>query len=120
MPAKQIILNVVNNTNYPLVGSLLGGLQDPNRFNINSFNEYLWDVTGVNFSNTSIFTIQYKVTGAASFSVATGLTYGSFYRFMASLNDLNLGLFNPVAGLYQAGPIVTYNDAYVFGDIDIN
>jgi len=36
MPAKKIILDIQNNTPYPAYFSILGGLQDPNQYNINS------------------------------------------------------------------------------------
>jgi len=53
MPAKKMILNIENHTPYPAYISLLGGLQDPNQYNINAQTEYLYDIGNYNKLKTT-------------------------------------------------------------------
>lgn len=126
MPAKTIILNIKNNTDFTSRISILGGLVDVNRFNVNAFTQYLWDINlpqGLNppasFEQSSSFTLQYKLAGALAFETISGNTYGSFIGFVRGLNLLFLGIFNVAMPNTTFTAIVTFNDVYEFGDIVI-
>lgn len=120
MPAKKIILNIQNNTPLPALISILGGLQDPNQYNVNSQTEYLYDIGNFNWDNSSTFTIQFKRVGAANFSVAQGNTGGNPQSFLLSLNLLSLGLFNYFKVDANISLVYTFNDYYEFGLLNIN
>lgn len=120
MPAKKIILNVVNHTPYPAYFSILGGLQDPNQYNINCQTEYLYDIGNYNWPASSTFTLQFKRAGAVSFQTISGLTYGSASSFLYQLNNLNLGLFNTLRVDANIFLLYTFNDYYEFGTLTIN
>lgn len=119
MAANKIILDIQNNTSYNLTFSVLSGDQDTNKSSVNSYTEYLYDILLTNWSTTSTFTIQYKPIGAATFQLAIGMTYSSFSGFIRAINELNLGIWNPVNLSPSSGNVVTYNDDYVFGDLTI-
>jgi len=127
MPARKIILNLKNNTSFTNRVSVLGGLSDENRNNVNASTQYLYDIAlpqggnpPASFEASTSFTLQYRNVGSAIFLTATGLTYGSFERFVESLNDLNLGIFNVAFPNTNSNAIVTYNDVLEFGDLVIN
>lgn len=115
---QKIVLFIENTLNVPQWVSLLGGGSDAAKYNINASTEYLYDITALNFSSTSTYTLEFKKVGAASFQTISGLTYGSFSNFYADLNDQNLGVFTPIfpTGL-PAQTIYTVNDFYEFGDL---
>jgi hypothetical protein len=110
MPAKKMILNIENHTPYPAYISLLGGLQDPNQYNINAQTEYLYDIGNYNWATSSIWTLQFKRVGASTFSVQQGPTNGSSQAFL--INTLRVS--STIFLLY------TFNDYYEFGTLTIN
>jgi hypothetical protein len=120
MPAKKIILNIENHTPYPALISILGGLQDPNQYNVNSATEYLYDVGNFNWDNSSTWTLQFKRVGAASFSIKQGSTGGNPQQFLIALNLSSLGLFNYLKVDANISLIYTFNDYYEFGLLNIN
>lgn len=120
MPAKKIILNIENHTPYPAYISLLGGLQDPNQYNINAQTEYLYDIGNYNWATSSIWTLQFKRVGASTFSVQEGPTNGSSQSFLINLNLSSLGLFNTLRVSSTIFLLYTFNDYYEFGTLTIN
>jgi hypothetical protein len=126
MPARTIILNIKNNTAYTNRISILGGLSDTNRNNVNAVTEYLFDVglpQGANppasWAASTGFTLQYRNVGSAVWLIASGQTYGSYQRFIVELNNLALGIFNVAYPNTALEAIVTYNDVTEFGDLVI-
>jgi len=126
MPARTIILNIKNNTVYTNRISILGGLSDTNRNNVNAVTEYLFDVglpQGANppasWAASTGFTLQYRNVGSAVWLIASGQTYGSYERFVVELNNLALGIFNVAYPNTALEAIVTYNDVTEFGDLVI-
>jgi hypothetical protein len=126
MPAKTIILNIKNNTAYTNRISILGGLSDTNRNNVNAVTEYLFDIAlpqGVNppanWAASTGFTLQYRNVGSSIWLIASGQTYGDFRKFVIELNNLNLGIFNVAYANSTLEAIVTYNDVLEFGDLVI-
>jgi hypothetical protein len=120
MPAKKIILDIQNNTPYPALFSILGGLQDPNQYNVNSKTEYLYDIGNFNFATSSTFTLEFKRVGAATFSTKQGPTNGSAQSFLISLNLSSLGLFNTFRLNASIFLLYTFNDYYEFGQLTLN
>ena len=120
MPAKKIILNIENNTPFPAYFSILGGLQDPNQYNINAQTEYLYDIGNFNFATTSTFTLEFKIVGAAMFSILDGPTNGSAQAFLMNLNLSQLGLFNTFRVNSNIFILYTFNDYYEFGTLTFN
>ncbi len=120
MPAKKIILNIENHTPYPAYISLLGGLQDPNQYNVNAQTEYLYDLGTFNFATTSTFLLEFKRVGAATFSIKQGPTNGSAQAFLMNLNLSSLGLFNTLRVSSLIFILYTFNDYYEFGTLTIN
>jgi hypothetical protein len=120
MPAKKIILNIENHTPYPAYFSILGGLQDPNQYVVNSKTEYLYDIGNYNWANSSTFTIQFKRVGAPTFSIKQGPTQGSSVAFLIQLNLLSLGLFNTLRVSSSIFLLYTFSDYYEFGTLTIN
>ena len=126
MPARTIILNIKNNTVYTNRISILGGLSDTNRNNVNAVTEYLFDVAlpqganpPANWAASTGFTLQYRNVGSAVWLIASGQTYGSYQRFIVELNNLALGIFNVAYPNTALEAIVTYNDVTEFGDLVI-
>jgi len=126
MPARTIILNIKNNTVYTNRISILGGLSDTNRNNVNAVTEYLFDVAlpqganpPANWAASTGFTLQYRNVGSAVWLIASGQTYGSYERFVVELNNLALGIFNVAYPNTALEAIVTYNDVTEFGDLVI-
>lgn len=115
MPAKQIILNVTNTTSLRASFSILGGDQDPNRHNINAYTQYLYDLVIPNWANISSFALEYKVTGTATFSIASGITNNTLQGFLYTLNNLNIGLFNIQQLSANNYLLYTFNDYATFG-----
>ena len=81
MPARKIILNLKNNTSFTNRVSVLGGLSDENRNNVNASTQYLYDIAlpqggnpPASFEASTSFTLQYRNVGSAIFLTATGLT----------------------------------------------
>jgi len=117
MPTKKIILDITNTQSYPVTISLLGGNQDPMRLSVNSSTLYTWDLTSINFSANATFTLEFKRTGAASFSTIDGMMKNSFGGLIYGLNQLNLGFFwyqNLVGATY---PVYSASDYYEFGNL---
>jgi len=126
MPARTIILNIKNNTVYTNRISILGGLSDTNRNNVNAVTEYLFDIglpqganPPANWAASTGFTLQYRNVGSAVWLIASGQTYGSYERFIVELNNLALGIFNVAYPNTALEAIVTYNDVTEFGDLVI-
>jgi len=126
MPARTIILNIKNNTAFTNRISILGGLPDTNRNNVNAVTEYLYDIglpqgasPPANFEASTGFTLEYRNVGSAVFLIASGQTYGSFQKFVDELNNLNLGIFNVAFPNTTSQAIVTFNDVLEFGDLVI-
>jgi hypothetical protein len=111
-------LTITNNVDYPVQINILG-----NPYNLldtsNAKTEYQWDLTAFTFGTENSFTLQYKLNGAASFSIYTGtFTPQTLQAVVDVLNGLAIGFFS----LYTIGAntyIGTYNDNYTFGDLNI-
>jgi len=126
MPTNTIILNIKNNTAYTSRISILGGLNDTNRYNVNAYTEYIWDVglpqggnPPASWDVSTGFTLEYRISGSAVWLLASGLTKGSYRGLIEGLNDLNLGIFNVAYPTSTLEAIVTFNDYYEFGDLVI-
>ena len=117
MPTKQININITNTQSYTTQISILGGLQDPNQYSVNANTLYTWDTTLVNFSANATFTIQYKRSGAPTFSTMQGNMNNSFDGLVYGLNQLNIGMFwFEIIGVLKT--IYTSSDYYEFGNLD--
>jgi hypothetical protein len=114
----DISLNIRNNTNYPQEINIMGNpanLLDTS----NATTEYRWNFTTFVFTIENAISVQYKLNGAAVFSVFTfGLPSKTLQGVQDALNQLGIGYFNSYTELGQKY-IGTYNDNYTFGQINI-
>jgi hypothetical protein len=113
-----ITLDIQNNTNYPQTINVLG-----NPYNlldtVNSKTEYRWNVTGVSLTTENYLSLQYRGINQSVFTVyISGFGTNTLQSVVNSLNDLQIGYFNLYTELGQTY-IGTYNDNYVFGQLDI-
>jgi hypothetical protein len=114
----DISLNIKSNVDYNQTANLMGSninLLDT----ANAKTEYRWNLTGFVFTTEAFISVEWKAVGAASFNLfSKPLGSQTLEGCIIDLNQLGIGYFN----LYtEAGQtyIGTYNDNYVFGDLDI-
>jgi uncharacterized delta-60 repeat protein len=107
-----------NNVNYPVQIDVLGSpfnLRDTS----NAKREFRWDVTSFTFTNEDSLIIQYKSNSATQFlTFLTTITTQSYQGIADALNGLGIGFFQYYVESGQ-DYIGTYNDNYVFGQINV-
>lgn len=119
----DISLKIRNNVSYPVPINVLG-----NSFNLldtsNQTTEYRYDLTGFVFGSENQVLIEYKRVGEPTFQIYSGIfattqQEQTLENVLNVLNNLGIGSFQ----LYEQGGntyIGTYNDNYVFGNLEIN
>lgn len=116
--AIDINLNVTNNTDQPQQISVLGNPYNP-LDTANARTQYNWDITALTFTTENSVTILYRLSTEANFETFT-TTLGSqnVQGVVTALNTLGIGYFYSYELLGQTY-ISTYNDNYVFGELNI-
>ena len=107
-----------NNVNYPVEINVLGSpvnLRDTS----NATREFRWNVTSFVFTNEDSLIVQYKLNSATQFSIfVTTITTQTYQGIADTLNGLGIGFFQYYVESGQ-DYIGTYNDNYVFGQINV-
>jgi hypothetical protein len=113
----DISIKVQNNTTSEQKINLISNPFDL-QANVNNFTQYRWDITGLSF-NDGPLSLEYKASGAAVFSLFFGNANGNILSILGVLNSLGIGFFYTYNELGQ-DYISTYNDKYVFGNLDLS
>ena len=114
----DITLNIQNNRDYAQQINVMG---NPSNLldTANATREFRWDVSAFSFTNENSVTVQYKQNNSASFSTYTALLPSkNLNGVVSALNGLGIGYFNTYTELGSTY-IGTYNQNYVFGDLNI-
>lgn len=121
----DISLNIQSNRDYAQQFAIMGNAQNL-LDTVNNKREYRYDLSSLVIpeyiiTETPAVSIQYKTNYDVSFLIFTRFVVGNFLTNEAialTLDFLRIGFFNSYT---EAGtPFVgTYNDEYVFGDLDI-
>jgi len=114
----DITLNINNNRDYPQQINVMG---NPSNLldTANATREYRWNINTFSFTNENSVSVQYKSNNSASFSTFTALLPSKNTQgVITALNQLGIGYFNAYTEL-GINYIGTYNQNYVFGDLNI-
>lgn len=111
-------LNIQNNRNYPVNINFLGNAFNPLDTS-NSTTEYRWNITTLSIPINDVLSLEYQTVGSAIFSLYTyTIINGNLDSLVIALNNLGIGFFNVYNELGQTY-ISTYNDNYIFGNLNI-
>ena len=113
----DISLNIRNNRDYAQTINIMG-----NPYNqldtSNALTEYKWDITALVLSNQNTLNLEYKGINEASFTTFTAGIQPNIDNIIIALNSLGIGYFNVFTQLGNTY-IVSNNDNYVFGNLEI-
>lgn len=118
MSQVNISLKIQNNRDYPQPINVMGS-----PFNLldtaNARTEYVYNISALVFTNENTVTLQYRESNETSYRTFTGgLAAANLASVITALNQLGIGYFISYIASGQTY-IVTNNDNYVFGDINI-
>jgi hypothetical protein len=113
----DIAIKVQNNTTALQKINLLSNPYDL-QANVNNKTQYRWNITSFSFGSETSVTLEYKPVGASIYSIYSATIQPNITSLLSALNGLGIGYFYSYSELGQ-DYISTYNDQYVFNDLNI-